>query len=177
MSVATMSLTLISLLGALAVLIAFLSFVTGRLEQWFATVDEQRLTRALVLWTAVLAIATFAGAIVADFTLSAIRGQLLVMEIDKRISGWSGDDQRRPSSDINCRGFSGIAENEINRERNCGVLVVGMNRTERIGDCSVNSDPRAGGDAWERAIRYADREYGVFDEIELEPYARLDPRR
>jgi hypothetical protein len=84
MSVATVSLTLISLLGALAVLIAFLSFVTGRLEQWFATVDEQRLTRALVLWTAVLAIATFAGAVVAGFTLSAIRGQLLVMEIDKR---------------------------------------------------------------------------------------------
>jgi hypothetical protein len=29
-----------------------------------------------------------------------------------------------------------------------------------------------GGDARQRAIRYADREYGAFDEIELEPYAR-----
>jgi hypothetical protein len=28
------------------------------------------------------------------------------------------------------------------------------------------------GDARERAIRYADREYGAFDEIELEPYQR-----
>jgi hypothetical protein len=27
-----------------------------------------------------------------------------------------------------------------------------------------------GGDAPQRAIRYADREYGAFDEIELEPY-------
>jgi hypothetical protein len=34
----------------------------------------------------------------------------------------------------------------------------------------------SGGDARERAIRYADREYRAFDEIELEPYARLDPR-
>jgi hypothetical protein len=33
----------------------------------------------------------------------------------------------------------------------------------------------SGGDARQRAIRYADREYGAFDEIELEPYARLDP--
>ena len=31
----------------------------------------------------------------------------------------------------------------------------------------------SGGDARQRAIRYADREYGAFDEIELEPYARL----
>jgi hypothetical protein len=84
MSDATASLTLISLLGALAVLIAFLTFVTSRLEQWFATVDELRLTRALVLWTAVLAVATFVGAVVAGLTLSAIRGQLHVMEIDKR---------------------------------------------------------------------------------------------
>jgi hypothetical protein len=28
----------------------------------------------------------------------------------------------------------------------------------------------SGGDARQRAIRYADREYGAFDEIELEPY-------
>ena len=28
----------------------------------------------------------------------------------------------------------------------------------------------SGPDARERAIRYADREYGAFDEIELEPY-------
>jgi hypothetical protein len=31
----------------------------------------------------------------------------------------------------------------------------------------------SGGDARQRAIRYADREYGAFDEIELEPCARL----
>jgi hypothetical protein len=31
----------------------------------------------------------------------------------------------------------------------------------------------SGGNAQERAIRYADREYGAFDEIELEPYQRL----
>ena len=32
----------------------------------------------------------------------------------------------------------------------------------------------SGGDERQRAIRYADREYGgVFDEIELEPYQRL----
>jgi hypothetical protein len=31
----------------------------------------------------------------------------------------------------------------------------------------------SGGDARQRAIRYADREYGAFDEIELEPYQRL----
>jgi hypothetical protein len=30
----------------------------------------------------------------------------------------------------------------------------------------------SGGDARQRAIRCADREYGEFDEIELEPYAR-----
>jgi hypothetical protein len=30
----------------------------------------------------------------------------------------------------------------------------------------------SGGDARQRAIRYAAREYGAFDEIELEPYAR-----
>jgi hypothetical protein len=29
----------------------------------------------------------------------------------------------------------------------------------------------SGGDARQRAIRYADREYGEFDEIGLEPYA------
>ena len=28
----------------------------------------------------------------------------------------------------------------------------------------------SGGDARQRAIRHADREYGAFDEIELEPY-------
>jgi hypothetical protein len=32
----------------------------------------------------------------------------------------------------------------------------------------------SGGDARQRAIRYADREYGAFDEIELAPYARPD---
>jgi hypothetical protein len=30
----------------------------------------------------------------------------------------------------------------------------------------------SGPNARERAIRYADREYGIFDEIHLEPYAR-----
>jgi hypothetical protein len=30
----------------------------------------------------------------------------------------------------------------------------------------------SGGDARQRAIRYADREYGAFDEIELECYPR-----
>jgi hypothetical protein len=78
MSGATESLTFFALLGALAFLIWFLSFFTSSL------VGEDRLTRALVGWTAVLAIATIVGAIVAGFTLSAIRGQLSVMEIDKR---------------------------------------------------------------------------------------------
>ena len=32
----------------------------------------------------------------------------------------------------------------------------------------------SGGDARQRAIRYADREYGAFDEIELAPYAQAD---
>jgi hypothetical protein len=32
----------------------------------------------------------------------------------------------------------------------------------------------SGGDARQRAIRYATREYGAYDEIELEPYARAD---
>jgi hypothetical protein len=31
----------------------------------------------------------------------------------------------------------------------------------------------SGEDARQRAIRHADREYGEFDEIELEPYRRL----
>jgi hypothetical protein len=31
----------------------------------------------------------------------------------------------------------------------------------------------SGVDARQRAIRYADREYGEFDEVELEPYRRL----
>jgi hypothetical protein len=30
----------------------------------------------------------------------------------------------------------------------------------------------SGGDARLRAIRYADREYGAFDEVEMEPYRR-----
>ncbi|MFL5266885.1 MAG: hypothetical protein ACJ8AH_09860, partial [Stellaceae bacterium] len=29
----------------------------------------------------------------------------------------------------------------------------------------------SGGDERQRAIRYADREYGAFDEVELEPYS------
>jgi hypothetical protein len=35
----------------------------------------------------------------------------------------------------------------------------------------------SGGDARQRAIRYADREYGAFDEIELEPYRRATSRK
>jgi MFS superfamily sulfate permease-like transporter len=60
-------------LAALAVLIVVLSFTTSTLEKWKA---EKALTRALVLWTGFLAIATFLGAIFAGFTLNAIQGQL-----------------------------------------------------------------------------------------------------
>lgn len=69
-----------SLLGALAVLIAFLTFATSSAERWIANADDKRLTRALVLWTAVLAIATVVGAIFAGLTLDAIRGQLVEMQ-------------------------------------------------------------------------------------------------
>jgi hypothetical protein len=34
----------------------------------------------------------------------------------------------------------------------------------------------SGGDARQRAIRHADREYGEFDEVELEPYRRLSEK-
>jgi hypothetical protein len=34
----------------------------------------------------------------------------------------------------------------------------------------------SGGDERQRALRYADREYGAFDEIELEPYRRLSEK-
>ena len=52
-------------------------------------------------------------------------------------------------------------------------------RVEKLCDDGESIDVAifSGGDARERAIRYADREYGAFDEIELEPYSRLDPRR
>jgi glutathione S-transferase len=43
-------------------------------------------------------------------------------------------------------------------------------RTERLG---YGTAIFSGGDAKERAIRFADREYGAFDEIELEPCARV----
>ena len=51
-------------------------------------------------------------------------------------------------------------------------------RVEKLCDDGESIDVAifSGGDARQRAICYADREYGAFDEIELEPYARLDQR-
>ena len=48
-------------------------------------------------------------------------------------------------------------------------------RVERLCDDgeSIEVAIFSGGDERQRAIRYADREYGEFDEIELEPYRRL----
>ena len=43
-----------------------------------------------------------------------------------------------------------------------------VEKTDEDGGCEVAVF--SGGDAQQRAIRHADREYGVFDEIELEPY-------
>ena len=45
-------------------------------------------------------------------------------------------------------------------------------RVEKLLDDGESSEVAifSGGDARQRAIRYADREYGAFDEIELEPY-------
>ena len=46
-------------------------------------------------------------------------------------------------------------------------------RVERVDDDGGIEVAIFGGpNARERAIRYADREYGVFDEIELQPYVR-----
>ena len=48
-------------------------------------------------------------------------------------------------------------------------------RVEKLLDGGDSSEVAicSGGDARQRAIRYADREYGAFDEIELEPYNYL----
>jgi hypothetical protein len=48
-------------------------------------------------------------------------------------------------------------------------------RVEKLLDDGESSEVAifSGGDARQRAIRYADREYGAFDEIELEPYNYL----
>jgi hypothetical protein len=48
-------------------------------------------------------------------------------------------------------------------------------RVEKLLDDGESSEVAilSGGDERQRAIRYADREYGTFDEIELEPYQRL----
>jgi len=45
-----------------------------------------------------------------------------------------------------------------------------VEKFDEDGGCEVTVF--GGPEARERAIRYADREYGVFDEIQLEPYAR-----
>ena len=46
-------------------------------------------------------------------------------------------------------------------------------RVEKPGeDGAIDIALFSGGDARERAIRYAEREYGRWDEIELEPYRR-----
>jgi len=51
----------------------------------------------------------------------------------------------------------------------------GDRRVEKLDEDgeSIEIATFSGGDARQRAIRYADREYGACDEIELEPYARL----
>jgi MFS superfamily sulfate permease-like transporter len=63
-------------LAFLAALIVVLSFTTSTLEKWKAADDDKALTRALGLWTGVLATATVLGAIFAGLSLNAIQGQL-----------------------------------------------------------------------------------------------------
>ena len=48
-------------------------------------------------------------------------------------------------------------------------------RVEKLLDDGESSEVAifSGGDARQRAVRYADCEYGAFDEIELEPYNYL----
>jgi len=49
-------------------------------------------------------------------------------------------------------------------------------RVEKIDDDSgIEAAVFSGGDAHQRAISYADRVYGEFDEIELHPYRRAPP--
>jgi hypothetical protein len=47
-------------------------------------------------------------------------------------------------------------------------------RVEKLSDDGETIEVAifSGGDARQRAIRYADREYGAYDEIELAPYLR-----
>jgi hypothetical protein len=47
-------------------------------------------------------------------------------------------------------------------------------RVEKLNDDGETIDVAifSGGDARQRAIRYAEREYGAYDEIELAPYFR-----
>jgi hypothetical protein len=49
-------------------------------------------------------------------------------------------------------------------------------RVEKLEDDGESIDVTifSGGDARQRAIRHAAREYGGYDEIELEPYAPAD---
>src|SRR5258708_13651407 len=51
---------------------------------------------------------------------------------------------------------------------------IGDWRVEKLNDDGESYDVAifSGAEARERAIRYADREYAAFDEIELEPYKR-----
>jgi hypothetical protein len=72
-----------------------------------------------------------------------LRSEMIAKQIAvvQRISGGAGDQQHRPNSDINRRGFSGIAENEIKRQRHCSVLIASMNGAERIGNLGINTDP------------------------------------
>ena len=51
-------------------------------------------------------------------------------------------------------------------------------RVERVCEDGETIDVAifSGGDARQRAIRYADREYGEFDEVELESYRRLSEK-
>lgn len=51
------------------------------------------------------------------------------------------------------------------------TTAIGVSRSWTDG-ASIEIATFSGDDARQRAIRYAEREYGAFDEIELEPYAR-----
>jgi hypothetical protein len=50
---------------------------------------------------------------------------------------------------------------------------IGASRNYAMTASRSRSAIFSGGDERQRAIRYADREYGEFDEIELEPYLIL----
>jgi hypothetical protein len=55
---------------------------------------------------------------------------------------------------------------------------IGDWRVEKLGEDgeSIEVAIFSGGDARQRARRYADREYGEFDEVELEPYRWLSEK-